>query len=387
MRLEDALAAELAEIESRDLLRRLRRIDSAQGIKVSLEGRPALNFSSNDYLGLAWHPALIEAAARAVKRCGTGAGASRLVCGHLDVHDALDHALASFKGTEAALAFSSGYAAALGCVPALVGKGDTVIIDKLAHACLVDAARLSGATLRVYPHNNLAYLERLLRSPRRRREGRTLVITESIFSMDGDTAPLAELVELKDRYGAWLMVDEAHGTGLYGPYRRGRVEACGLGGRVEVQMGTLSKALGSSGGFIAGSRALIAMLVNRARTFIYSTAPSPASAAAALAALEWLGTKAASEALGRLFESVRRLRSGLALPEPKVLTPIVPLVIGSEAQTLAASEHLLTSDVLVPAIRYPTVPRGKARLRITLSANHTPEQIDYLLGCLTRPPK
>ena len=278
MNLDSLLHRELAKLEEASLRRTLRATDAEQSALMR-------NFAANDYLGLSHHPALIEAALRATTRHGTGAGASRLVTGTSSAVLALEEHLAAWKEKEAALVFSSGYAAALGTIPALVGKGETVILDKLAHASLIDAARLSGATVRTFPHNDMARLEALLVKISSEKK-RILVVTESIFSMDGDAAPLRELVELKDRFGAWLLVDEAHATGLYGTTGAGLVAEAGLSARVEIVMGTLSKALGSVGGYIAGSRALIDWLVNRARSFIYSTALPPGVIAASRAAVE-----------------------------------------------------------------------------------------------------
>ena len=282
---DQELSQRLEVIRQRGLRRELRRVDSTPPAQVEIAGRTLLNFSSNDYLGLANEPALKAAAIQAVERYGVGAKASRLICGSLAPHHELDAALADFKGTEAALSFSTGYAAALGTIGALLGEGDVIILDKLVHACIVDAARLSGAKLRVFAHNNLADLQakliwadervQSLKSKVQGREGRALVVTESVFSMDGDHAPLREIVELKEKYGAWLMVDEAHATGLYGANRRGLTEELDVSNRIEVQMGTLGKALGAAGGYICGSRVLVDYLVNRARTFIFSTAPVP----------------------------------------------------------------------------------------------------------------
>src|ERR1039457_4771696 len=256
---ERELTQRLAAIRQQGLLRELRRIDSPQTPRLEMGGSTLLNFSSNDYLGLANEPALKEAAIRAVERYGAGAGASRLICGSLAPHQELDDTLAAFKGTEASLSFSTGYAAAIGVIGALLDKDDFLILDKLVHACIVDAARLCGAKLRIFDHNDLTDLEAKLKwaadriqSPKTKvqsREPRTLVVTESVFSMDGDHAPLRELVGLKEKYGAWLMVDEAHATGLYGAHRRGVAEELGVSDLIEVQMGTLGKALGASGGY------------------------------------------------------------------------------------------------------------------------------------------
>lgn len=383
---DSELAARLEAWRAAGLHRRLRPVDSAPGRWIEMGGRRLLNFASNDYLGLATHPALGEAAIRAIERYGTGSTASRLMCGSLAPHLELEEALAAFKGTEAALSFCSGYAAALGAIPALVDRQDIVVLDRLAHASLVDAARLSGAKLRVFAHNDLNQLETVLRRAANRasaspRPTRVLVVTESVFSMDGDGAPLRELVELKDRFGAWLLVDEAHATGVYGPQGRGRVAELGLTGRIEVQLVTLGKALGVCGGAICGSRRLIEYLVNRARSFIFSTAPPPAVAAAARAALECVQSPEGEQRREQLRAHVRRFRS--ASPAGvRVEGPIVPWLLGDEQRALAAADHLLARGIFVPAIRYPTVRRGAARLRISFSAAHRAEDLDALVGAL-----
>ncbi|MDB4392874.1 8-amino-7-oxononanoate synthase [Akkermansiaceae bacterium] len=262
---------ELDHLREKGLLRNLRRVSSPARPLVTIGGRELVNFSSNDYLGLSRHPALVEAASDALLKYGTGSTASRLVCGSLDIYHELEETIAQLKKTEAALSFANGYATAMGTIPALVGKGDTVILDKLSHACLIDAAKLSDATLRVFPHNDLAKLERLLGTA----TGRVLVVTESVFSMDGDLAPLAEIVELKERFGALLLLDEAHAIGVLGPTGQGLAEALGAQEKVDFQMGTLGKAIGSAGGYLAASQEWIDLLINKARSFIYSTAPHP----------------------------------------------------------------------------------------------------------------
>ncbi len=375
--LDQWLAEQLAAIDAANLRRRLRRLDSPQAVESLVDGRPLVNFASNDYLGLANDPRLRAAAIAAVERFGAGAGASRLICGTLAPHAELEAALARFKGTEAALTFSTGHAAALGTIPALVGEHDVVILDKLSHACLVDAARLSGATLRVFPHNHLEKLERLLAWARDNyAKARVLVVTESVFSMDGDLAPLREIVELKDRFGAALLLDEAHGVGVLGPHGRGLAAELGLADRVEIQMGTLGKALGASGGAICGSARLIDFLVNRARSFIFSTAPIPAAAATARAAVDLLDSGAAEPLRARLWENLRAL-------DPAATSAIVPRIIGDEAAAVAASESLRENvGLFVSAVRYPTVARGQARLRISVSAAHSPEHIARLKAAL-----
>ena len=379
------LTQRLAAVRQQGLLRELRRIDSPQAPRVEIGGRTLLNFSSNDYLGLANEPALKEAAIRAVERFGAGAGASRLICGSQAPHEELDEALAAFKGAEAALSFSPGYAAALGAICALLGKDDFIILDKLVHACIVDAARLCGAKLRVFDHNDLNDLEAKLKwaaEEVQSRGGRTLVVTESVFSMDGDHAPLREIVALKEKYGAWLMVDEAHATGLYGAHRRGLAEELGVSDRIEVQMGTLGKALGAAGGYICGSRALTDYLINRARTLIFSTAPVPAAAAAAAAGVRFVASSAGEERRSRLWQRVSSLPSTINSQPATSKSAIVPLLIGEEAKAVEAAGALRERGIFIPAIRYPTVARGQARLRLTLSAAHTEADLAQLLAAL-----
>jgi 8-amino-7-oxononanoate synthase len=372
MNLDSLLNGELAKLEEAHLRRTLRATDEM----------PAgmLNFAANDYLGLSRHPALIEAARQATAQRGTGAGASRLITGTDSAVLALEEQLAAWKEKEAALVFSSGYSAALGTIPALAGKGDTIILDKLAHASLIDAARLSGATVRTFPHNDMARLEALLAkiSPGKTR---ILVVTESIFSMDGDAAPLRELVELKDRCGASLLVDEAHATGLYGATGAGLVAEAGLSARVEIVMGTMSKALGSVGGYIAGSRALIDWLVNRARSFIYSTALPPGVIAASRAAVDLARGPEGAARRDRLRGNITHFHAGLPAAwknRTLSMSAIQPLICGEASAALQLAATLREKGLLIPAIRYPTVPRNAARLRVTLSAAHSSKDIDAL---------
>ncbi len=380
------IAAELAELRARSLLRTLREMDSPQQPAVELAGKKLINFSSNDYLGLATEPALREAAKAAIDQYGVGAGASRLVCGTLSPHVRLEEKLAEFKRTEAALVFSSGYAAALGTLGALCRKGDVIILDKLAHACLIDGARLSGAHVRVFPHNHMGKLESHLDWARENfPEGRTVVVTESVFSMDGDWALLAEITELKRRFGALLLLDEAHAVGVIGAHGRGLAEQLGLAGAVDIHMGTLSKALGVSGGYVCGGRRLIELLVNRARSFIYSTAPSPAVAAAGCAAVEWMLSPAGEKRRQQLRQNLAQFAAempALFSGERKVQSAIVPVIVGKAEAALEAAQLLAEKGFLVPAIRYPTVARDAARLRVTLSARHTPRQISALCAVL-----
>lgn len=375
---DQSLAEQLAALEAQGLRRQLRNVSAVAGTRLVQDGRSLINFAANDYLGLATHPALREAAQRAISDFGAGSGAARLLSGSLAPHLELEEALAAFKGTAAALSFTSGYAAAIGTVGALAGRGDVIILDKLVHSCLVDAARLSGATLRVFRHNDLARLEDLLEWSTRQGARTTLVITESVFSMDGDCAPLREIVESKDRFGAWLMLDEAHATGLYGPGGQGLASELGVAGRVEVQMGTLGKALGAAGGYIAGSRVLVDFLVNRARSFIFSTAPVPAQTAAALAGVSLVQTPEGAERRQRLWERVAQARPAMGLPATAAQSAILPLILGPESAALRVAEALRERGLYVPAIRYPTVARNQARLRISLSAAHTAEDVAQL---------
>jgi 8-amino-7-oxononanoate synthase len=393
----DDLGQRLSGLRERGLYRELRRVDSGCGPRLEIGGRTFLNFSSNDYLGLASHPALKEAASKAVEKFGAGAGASRLICGSLAPFHKLEEAIAAFKKTEAALTFSTGYAAALGTITALMGKDDIIILDKLVHACIVDAARLSGAKLRVFAHNDLTDLEDKLKWAAKARQstaapGRVLVITESIFSMDGDAAPLREMVALKDRHDAWLMVDEAHATGVIGDQGRGLADALGVGARIEIQMGTLGKAVGASGGFICGPRVLVDYLVNRARSFIFSTAPVPAAAAAALAGINLIQSGEGKTRRAHLCDRVAGLKSAIGnfvTPQrsedgrqSEISSAIFPIIIGDEAEAVAQAAKLREQNIFVPAIRYPTVARGSARLRVTLTAAHTAADVTTLTRAL-----
>ncbi|HZT22669.1 MAG TPA: 8-amino-7-oxononanoate synthase [Verrucomicrobiae bacterium] len=385
---DDELRIALETIRQRGLFRELRRVDSAQGPRLRLGGQTLLNFSSNDYLGLAEHPALKQAAIRAVQTFGTGAGASRLVCGSLAPFHELEEALAAFKKTEAALTFSTGYATALGTMGALLGREDVVVLDRLVHASIVDAAKLCGAQIRVFTHNDLNDLEDKLKWAVRRKasapasKSRVLIVTESVFSMDGDTAPLREIVALKEQYGAWLMLDEAHATGVFGLGGRGLAEELGVSGQIEIQMGTLGKALGASGGFICGSRALVELLVNRARSFIFSTAPVPAAAAAAAAAVGLVQSPEGELRRSLLRERIRQLNRQLGISKAGLAGAIVPIILGAEDRAVEAAAQLRERGFFVPAIRFPAVARGAARLRLTVTAAHSAEEVTRLVHAL-----
>ena len=390
-RFDEELRRRLDALRGQNLFRELRRVDSAQGPRVKIGDRSFLNFSSNDYLGLANHPALKEAAVKAVEIFGAGAGASRLICGSLAPFHELEDALAAFKRTDAALAFSTGYATAIGTIGALLGSGDIIILDKLVHACIVDAVKLSSAKIRVFRHNDLNDLEDKLRWAGKNIQHSTfniqhrtqiLIVTESIFSMDGDAAPLREIVALKEKYGAWLMVDEAHATGVIGKNGRGLADELGVSGRIEIQMGTLGKALGASGGYICGSRALIDFLVNRARSFIFSTAPVPAAAAAATAAIQFVQTPEGESRRKQLHARVAKLQTAIRHPPSAIQSAIIPIILGDEKRAVECASHLRERGIFVPAIRFPTVARGAARLRVTVTASHSAADVATLAHAL-----
>jgi len=374
----DFIDDDLACRREAGLLRRMRPIDSAQDTWVTVDGKRALLLCSNNYLGLANHPELIDAAARAAVEWGVGAGASRLISGSMRLHHRLEERLAALKGSEAALLFNSGYQANVGTIAALVRHGDAVFSDELNHASIIDGCRLSRAKIVVYPHRDLAALEdRLRRTPARRR----LIVTDSIFSMDGDAAPLAEICTLAEQYDAMVMVDEAHATGIYGSHGGGLVEALGLRGRVTVQMGTLGKALGTFGAFVAARRSLVDLLLNTARSFIYTTALPPPNVAATLAALDIVERE--PERRQRLQDNAAALHDGLHKLGASIGSEpchIVPIQIGDAAQTMRVCERLLDAGAFVQGIRPPTVPEGTSRLRATVMSTHTPEDIRSALG-------
>ncbi|MBI4227446.1 MAG: 8-amino-7-oxononanoate synthase [Candidatus Omnitrophica bacterium] len=373
------LAAALDERRAAGLYRSVRRVEGASSPHLAIDGRDYLNLASNNYLGLTTHPRVVGAAADALRQYGTGAGASRLIAGHLAIHEQLETALAAFKQTEAALVFPTGYMANLGAITALVGPGDLVIADRLAHASLIDACRLSRATFRVYPHGDVERLRALL--ARRRGARRTLVVTDSVFSMDGDLAPLPALWDVCRAHDAWLLVDDAHGAGVLGATGRGALEHVGMAPTDGViQMGTLSKAFGSLGGFIAGSTTLIEYLRNTARAFIYTTALPPPAAAAALAAIRVVQEEPAlRQALWARQAQWTDGLTRLGLPLVSNATPIVPILLGDTARTMAVAQALQHAGIYAPGIRPPTVPEGAARIRTTVMATHAAEELDEAL--------
>ncbi|MGQ0667941.1 MAG: 8-amino-7-oxononanoate synthase [Nitrospiraceae bacterium] len=369
------LGTRLQQLADRSLTRQLRTLRSATGPVVDLAGRRVTLLCSNDYLGLATHPDVVRAAVRATEQYGAGAGASRLISGTLDPHTHLESSLADFKRMEAALVFGSGYLANLGIIPALIGRGGLVLADRLCHASLVDACRLSGANFRVYRHGDSGHVESLLKRTRSTRS--TLIVTDGLFSMDGDLAPLPELAALSERYGATLYVDDAHGTGIMGPTGRGTIEHLGVERDIRFHMGTLGKALGSSGAYIVGPHDLIACLVNTSRPFIFTTAPPPGAMAAAAAAL--VVVQRDLERRARLWANRDRLFRGLqrlGFRMTATVSPIIPILVGDAAKALAFAEQLMTHAIYAPAIRPPTVPDRTSRIRVTVTSEHTPEQID-----------
>jgi 8-amino-7-oxononanoate synthase/dethiobiotin synthase len=376
------VAATLAELRRHGLYRRLPAVDSAVSEMTRVDGRGALVLCSNDYLGLRMHPAVRDAAAAAAARWGAGSGSSRLVAGNLAIHRELELALADFKGHEACVLFGSGYLANTGIIPALTGPGEVILSDALNHASIVDGCRLSNAQTIVYQHRSLEALADALR----RAQGRpALIVTDAVFSMDGDLAPLEGIVELARRYGARVLVDEAHATGVIGPGGRGLVAELGLEGEVDVVVGTLSKALGSYGAFACCRRPTAEYLINRARTLTFSTGLPPAAAAAALAALQILREE--PTLIERLRTNGRLMRreltaAGLAAPDGD--TPIVPLIVGDAHKALEVCHRALKHGVFAQAIRPPTVPEGTSRLRLTVAATHTEEQLRMSARALDR---
>ena len=378
--LQQALAAELAEMETQGLLRQRRTLETPQGARVRVDGREYVAFCSNDYLGLAAHPELIEAAREGAARFGVGAGASHLVLGHSGAHAALERTLAEFVGLPRALLFSTGYQANLGAVTALLGRADAVFADRLNHASLNDAALLSRAEFKRYPHLDLDALERLLAGSRARRK---LIATDAVFSMDGDVAPVLELAALAERHDAWLLLDDAHGFGVLGPQGRGVLARSGVRSPRVIYMATLGKAAGVFGAFVAGDPEVLEVLVQRARAYVYTTAAPPLLAHALQKSLELIraadGRRDHLRGLSRLLRERLRLKRWTLAPSESA---IQPLIIGGNREAVAASETLAREGLLVPAIRPPTVPRGTARLRISLSAAHGAGDVERLADAL-----
>lgn len=372
---------ELAKLEKDGLYRRLRMITSSQEATVEIAGKKYLSFCSNNYLGLATHARLIDAAVAATQKYGCSAGASRLISGTMRLHNDLEDKIAQFEEKPAAVLFTTGYCANVGAITSLVSEGDAVILDRLNHASIVDAARLSRAKLYVYPHNDLDKLEGVLKRGKHHR--RRLIVTDGVFSMDGDLAPLPQIVELARKYEAYTMVDEAHGTGVIGPKGRGVSEHFNVEDKIDIIMGTLSKAVGSLGGFVVGDSALIEFLKNKARSFIYTTALPPAVCAASLTGLDIIQNE--PEIRKHYWESVEWLKRELrqmGFDLMNTQSHIIPVLIKDPVKTMEISKHLYQNGILIPAIRIPTVPKNTNRLRITIMATHSREDLNHLLNAM-----
>ncbi|MGA2408815.1 MAG: 8-amino-7-oxononanoate synthase [Candidatus Binataceae bacterium] len=379
--LDRSLEAELKRLEHSGLRRSLQVIESAHGGRVTFAGHSVLMFSSNNYLGLASHPQIKQAATAAIKDYGVGAGASRLIAGSLEPLRRLEANLARLKSAEAALVFGSGYLANLGALTAVMGPGDMIFSDELNHASLIDGCRLTKAELRIYRHCDIEHLEALLEGSSSAR--RRLIVTDSIFSMDGDFAPLRQIVKLARRFEAAIMLDEAHAVGVIGPKGAGLAAEFGLQKQIDIQMGTLSKALGAYGAYVAGSSVLIEFLINRARSFIYTTGLPPPIAAAATAAIEIM--QAEPMRIQRLWDNAAHMRRQLEAAGFNFLrteSPILPLLIGKAEDALAMTMRLLERGVYAKAIRPPTVPKGTARLRITPISDHTRGDLDEAIAAI-----
>ena len=373
---------QLRELEKQGFLRSLQRVESASSRQIVVGNRTCLNLSSNNYLGMADHPRLKEAAIQAVRQFGIGTGASALISGHTRLHEELSRRIAAFKGTEAALLFNTGYMANAGLLSAILEKGDTVFVDRLSHASLIDGCRLSGAALRVYPHRDTKTLARRLE--RTSPPGRIWIVTDGVFSMDGDLAPLPEIVSLAGKHRCLVIVDDAHATGVLGANGRGTLEHFGLFADPHIiQMGTFSKAFGSFGAYVAGSQSLIAWLINRARAYIYTTNLPAALAAASLASLELIEKQ--PEIRQRLWKNRDFYERGVRALGYQTLqseTPIIPLHIGNTECAVRMSQRLLEHGIFAPAIRPPTVPEGTARIRTSVMSTHTREDLDQALTVL-----
>lgn len=376
------LAALLKQREADHLYRRRRISASAQGAQMQLDGRRYLSFCSNDYLGLANHPELIAALQQGAERWGVGSGAAHLVNGHTGAHHALEEELAAFVGTERALLFSTGYMANLGVIGALLSRGDRLFEDRLNHASLLDGAAYSGAKMQRYAHRDVADLESRLEKTSSQEK---LIATDGVFSMDGDIAPVPQLITLAQQHAAWLVVDDAHGFGVLGEQGRGVLEHYAIGSNKPIMVGTLGKAFGTGGAFVAAREDVIEFLIQAARPYVYTTAAPAALAEATRASLRLVQSETwRRDKLHKLIAHFRSGASQLGLQLMESLTPIQPVMIGGAAQALTVSQALEQAGILVPAIRPPTVPEGTARLRVTLSVLHTEQQVDQLLDVLAR---
>ncbi len=370
---------ELAALKEAGLYTYIRTIESPQGAWLTVDGKRVLNFCSNNYLGLANHPRLVEAARKAMEQYGVGPGAVRTIAGTMTLHVELERRLAKFKGVEAAITFQSGFAANLATIPAIVGREDVIFSDQLNHASIIDGCRLSRATIVAYPHNDVDALEDLIKEhgPKYRRK---LIVTDGVFSMDGDIAPLPRLAELAKRYGCILMVDDAHGEGVLGRGGRGIVDHFDLHGVVDIEVGTMSKAFGVMGGVVAGSRRLVEWLRQRGRPFLFSSAMTVPDVAACLAAIDLL--EESTELVDRLWDNARYFKAKmqeLGFDTGQSETPITPIMLGEAPLAQEFSRRLFEEGVFAMAIGYPTVPKGAARIRVMPSAAHTREDLDFAI--------
>lgn len=375
------LEEELRELRQKSLYRKLRTLEQNDGTHAYWDGKKVLLFCGNDYLGLSQHPRVLEAAKLVMERHGIGSGAARLISGTSEYHSKLESKIAALKGKEKSLLFSAGYLANVGILSAIAGAEDVIVMDKLCHASLIDGARFSGAEIRVFPHKNYGRCEEILSKSTSFRK--KILVSETVFSMDGDIADLAALTKIKKEQDAFLVLDDAHGTGVLGLNGRGACEDGSFAKDADILVGTLSKALGCLGGFAAASSTVIDYLINHARTFIFATSLPPALCAAAAEAITVLDEE--PEIRHRLWRNIQILHGGLqklGFEMGPIQSPIFPIIIGQEEKAMSASEHLLLKGILVPAIRTPTVPKGKARLRVTISAAHQEQDIETLLNAL-----
>ncbi|MBI2883214.1 MAG: 8-amino-7-oxononanoate synthase [Candidatus Methylomirabilis oxyfera] len=376
-----SLQRELDSLEAEGLYRRLRQVDGPQGSRISIDGRKVIHFAGSDYLGLTCHPRLKQAACQATMRYGCGVSAARLISGNHDLYPQLEARLARFKHTEAALLFSTGYQANLSVLSALMDSQDVVFSDALNHASIVDGCRLSRTQIRIFPHNDLAVLERLLERERSAR--RRLIVVDGLYSMDGDVAPLGEIVGLAERYDCMTMVDDSHSTGVLGETGRGAAEATGVLGRVNIETGSLAKALAGFGGYVVGSRTVIEYLINRARPFIFTCALPPAIPATVIEALTIVEEEPALRQ--RLWDNTRYMRAGLreiGFNVSPLGTQIIPLIMGEPERAMRFCQELLNRGVFAQGIRYPAVPRGTERIRLTVTASHNTADLDAALTAL-----
>lgn len=375
------ISDELSKIKESGLYRELKAVENAQDTRIDIEGKTYLSFCSNNYLGLANHPSVIEAVKKAVDEYGWGACASRLVSGNMTLHEALEKEISRFKRKDAAIVFPTGYMANLGVISSLVSGGDLVISDKLNHASIIDGCRLSGADFRVYAHCNMEKLETILKKTSK--YNRKLIVTDSVFSMDGDLAPLPDIVRIAKEYNAMVMVDEAHGTGVFGENGRGVVEYFNLDNEVDVVMGTLSKAIGSLGGYVCGDDDLISYLRNKARPFMYTTALPPAVCAASIASINLIQEDPSlREVLWNNVCCIKERLGSLGVDMISSQSQIIPLLIGDTQKAVDISKLLYERGVLIPAIRPPTVPANSSRLRMTVMSSHTQDDLESLFKVL-----